>query len=432
MKLKVRHLTLANLCLMAFILYIDRVNISVAGPLIRKELGLSPTQLGVIFSAFAYSYAFMQIPGGWLSDRFGPRIILGLLSALWAIATVMTGVSSGIAALIVWRVLVGVGEGGAFPAATRAFTYWMPVRQRGFAQGITHSSSRLGGAVTPPIVLAIAVAYGWRASFIVLGVASLFWTVGWVLLFRNTPAEDRWVTDGEIAEIGAPVRRSSDGPRKTPWREMISRMWLVTLVDFCYGWSLWVFLTWLPSYLSEARGFKLSQMAIMTMLPLMAGVVGDTLGGVLSDAIFKRTGNLRLARRSPLVVGLVGAVVFILPAVTTASPMTAVVYLALSFFCLELTNAVLWSLPLDIAGEFAGTAGGMMNMGFGVAGMISPTVFGFVIQHTGSYQLPFFFSAGLLIVGALCSLRIDPNRKLQEPGEVRGLAVEAGVGLGRA
>lgn len=418
MKIKVRHLTLANLCLMAFILYIDRVNISVAGPLVRKELGLSATELGVVFSAFAYPYAFMQIFGGWLSDKFGPRIILGVLSALWAIATVMTGVSSGIAALIVWRVLVGVGEGGAFPAATRAFTSWMPVRQRGFAQGITHSSSRLGGAVTPPIVLAIVVVYGWRASFIVLGVASLLWTVGWVLLFRNTPAEDRWVTDAEIAEIGAPSRRSIDRPRKTPWREMISRMWLVTLVDFCYGWSLWVFLTWLPSYLSEARGFKLSQMAIMTMLPLMGGVVGDTLGGVASDAIFRRTGNLRLARRLPLVVGLVGAVVFILPAVMTASPITAVYYLALSFFCLELTNAVLWSLPLDIAGEFAGTAGGMMNTGFGVAGMVSPVVFGFVIQHTGSYQLPFFFSAGLLIVGALCSLRIDPNRKLQTSTEV--------------
>lgn len=416
MKIKVRHLTLANLCVMSFILYMDRLNISVTGPLMRKELGLSATELGVIFSAFAYPYAFMQIFGGWLADKFGPRIILAVLSALWSLATVMTGFSSTVTALVVWRVLVGVGEGGAFPAATRAFTYWMPVGQRGFAQGISHSFSRLGGALTPPIVLAIVALSGWRESFVVLGAASLLWPIGWVLLFRDEPAEHRWVTESEIAEIGAPRRLSR--PRNTPWKEMISRMWLVTLVDFCYGWSLWVFLTWLPSYLSEARGFKLSQMAIMTMLPLMAGVVGDTLGGVVSDGIFRRTGNLRLARRSLLVVGLLGAVVFILPAVMTASPITAVYYLALSFFCLELTNAVLWSLPLDIAGEFAGTAGGMMNTGFGVAGMVSPIVFGFVIQHTGSYQLPFFFSAGLLIVGALCSLRIDPNRKLQASRQV--------------
>ena len=413
--IKVRHLTLFSLCLMAFILYIDRVNISVAGPFMRKEMGLSPTQLGVIFSAFAYSYAFMQIPGGWLADKFGPRLSLALLSALWSVATVMTGVATGVSALIVWRFLVGVGEGGAFAAATRAFLHWMPVSRRGFAQGFTHGASRLGGAVTPPIVVWIVIASGWRQSFIVLGVASLAWTIGWLLFFRDSPADHRWMTREELLELGFDSTRPAERARRIPWKEMISRMWLVTLVDFCYGWSLWVFLTWLPSYLSEARGFKLNQMAIMTMLPLMAGVIGDASGGIVSDAIYRKTGNLRVARCALLLVGLIGSVIFILPAVITVSPTTAVVYLALSFFCLELTNAVLWSLPIDIAGRFAGTGAGMMNTGFGVAGMISPVAFGFLIQHTGSYQLPFFLSAGLLVVGALVSLLIDPMKKLGEP-----------------
>ena len=182
-------------------------------------------------------------------------------------------------------------------------------------------------------------------------------------------------------------------------------MWLVTVVDFCYGWSLWVFLTWLPSYLSDARGFKLDQIALMTTLPLLGGVVGDTLGGVISDTIFRRTGNLRLARLPLLVVGLGGAFAFIVPAVVTGSALGAVYLLAAAFFFLELTNAVLWTLPLDIAGPYAGTAGGMMNTGFGVAGMISPVVFGVLIERTGHYELPFFISAGLLLVGALCALR---------------------------
>ena len=190
-------------------------------------------------------------------------------------------------------------------------------------------------------------------------------------------------------------------------------MWLVTVVDFCYGWSLWVFLTWLPSYLSDARGFKLDQMALMTTLPLLGGVVGDTLGGVISDAIFRRTGNLRLARRTLLVVGLGGAFAFIVPAIVTGSALGAVFLLAAAFFFLELTNAVLWTLPLDIAGQYAGTAGGMMNTGFGVAGMISPVVFGVLIERTGRYELPFFISAGLLLVGALCSLGIDPTVKVR-------------------
>jgi sugar phosphate permease len=423
MKVKVRYLALLSICLMSFISYIDRVNISVAGPMIRKELALSATELGLIFSAFAYPYAFMQIYGGWLSDRFGPRLVLAILSALWAVATVMTGVSSGVASLVLWRVLVGVGEGSAFPAATRAFAFWMPATERGFAQGVTHSAARLGGAVTPPIVLAIALAYGWRQSFIALGLVSLAWTVAWALFFRDTPAEHPWVTAGELAEIGVQPAMSS-AARKTPWKDMINRMWLVTLVDFCYGWSLWVFLTWLPSYLSDARGFRLSQMALMTTLPLLAGVIGDTLGGVMSDAILRHTGNLRLARRAPLVIGLMGAVVFILPAVMTASPVAAVCYLGLSFFFLELTNAVLWALPLDIAGGYAGTAGGMMNTGFGVAGMISPAVFGFVIDRTGSYQLPFYFSAGLLVIGALSALRIDPTRKLPQAAPTPAMRVE--------
>jgi ACS family D-galactonate transporter-like MFS transporter len=234
----------------------------------------------------------------------------------------------------------------------------------------------------------------------------------WVGVFRNTPHEHPWVGGAELADINADgTSARAGGP--TPWRQIVRRMWLVTVVDFCYGWSLWVFLTWLPSYLSESRGFRLDRMALMTALPLLAGVVGDTLGGVISDTIFRRTGNLRLARRALLVVGLAGAFAFIVPAIAIGSALGAVYLLAAAFFFLELTNAVLWTLPLDIAGRHAGTAGGMMNTGFGVAGMISPVVFGVLIQRTGHYELPFFISAGLLLVGAACALGIDPELKVE-------------------
>ncbi len=412
---KVRHLILATMCVLYFIAYIDRVNISVAAPFIRDEFGLSPTELGVVFSAFAYPYAAMQIFGGWCADKFGPRLVLTVLSLIWAAATILCGFAWGLTSLLVFRFILGIGEGGAFPTATRAFTFWLPVSERGFAQGLTHSFARLGGAVTPAIVIGIVALYGWRESFIVLGVISLVWTALFVWLFRNTPIEHKWVTPAELAEIGvdtAHMKKMSKG--KTPWKEMISKMWLVTFVDFCYGWSLWVFLTWLPSYLKDARGFDLKELALFTSLPLLAGVVGDTLGGVVSDTIYKRTGNLKLARRAMLVIGLGGALVFILPVVGTENPMMAVALLSASFFFLELTNAVLWSLPMDIAGAYAGTAGGMMNTGFGVAGMVSPVAFGFLIQTTGSYQVPFLISAALLGVGIVAALFIDPNRKVGE------------------
>src|SRR5262245_16761160 len=205
--MRIRHIILFVLCLMYFIAYIDRVNISVAAPALRHELGLTPVQLGVIFSAFAYPYAAMQIAGGWAADRFGPRIVLAVLSLLWAAATILTGLSWSVTSLIMFRVLVGVGEGGAFPAATRAFTWWLPVGERGFAQGITHSFARLGGAVTPPIVFAIVMRYGWRESFVVLGAASLVWTAVWLASFRNTPEEHPWMTEGELAVI----RESANG-----------------------------------------------------------------------------------------------------------------------------------------------------------------------------------------------------------------------------
>lgn len=416
--LKVRHLILGLMCLMYFIAYIDRVNISIIAPMLKHEMGFTPTQLGLVFSAFAYPYAAMQILGGWFADKYGPRLVLGILSTIWAIATILCGFSWGLWSLIMFRILLGIGEGGAFPAATRSFTYWMPATERGFAQGITHSFARLGGAVTPPIVLVIVASYGWRESFMILGAISLVWTCFFVWFYRNTPLEHKWVKPVELQEIGvnaAEMKKAAAG--KTPWKEMIRRMWLVTFVDFCYGWSLWVFLTWLPSYLKDARGFDMKQLALFTALPLLAGVVGDTLGGVLSDRIYKKTGNLKLARRLLLVVGLGGALVFIVPAIYTKTPLMAVALLAASFFFLELTNAVLWSLPLDIAGKFAGTAGGMMNTGFGVAGMVSPVAFGYLIQATGSYEIPFLISAVLLGVAAVCSLWIDPTNKLKEPVE---------------
>lgn len=415
-KFKVRHLILAIMCLLYFIAYIDRVNISVAAPFLSKEFGLSPTQLGAVFSAFALPYAAMQILGGWCADKFGPRLVLTVLSIIWAVATILCGFAWGLTSLIVFRFILGIGEGGAFPTATRAFTFWLPVSERGFAQGITHSFARLGGAVAPPVVIGVTALYGWRESFILLGVVSLAWTALYVWFFRNTPIEHKWMTAKELEEIGVDtVRMKSAAKGKTPWKEMIQKMWLVTFVDFCYGWSLWVFLTWLPSYLKDARGFDLKQLALFTSLPLLAGVVGDTLGGVVSDFIYKRTGNLKTARRAMLVIGMGGALVFIVPVVGTENPMMAVALLAASFFFLELTNAVLWSLPMDIAGAYAGTAGGMMNTGFGVAGMVSPLAFGFLIQTTGSYQVPFLASAALLAVGIVAALFIDPTRKVGDP-----------------
>ena len=427
-RVKTRHIILAVMCLMYFISYIDRVNIAVAGPIIRHEMGLTSGQLGLVFSAFAYPYAVMQVVGGWLADKYGPKRVLTVLSIIWGVATLATGFAGSVTMLVGLRFMLGVGEGGAFPTATRAFTYWMPVAERGFAQGITHSFARLGGAVTPPLVLAVVATGGWRDAFVLLGIASLAWTVLYLCVFTNSPEQHRRITPEETAEIGYRVGDCDRAKHAaTPWRKLMHRMWLVTFVDFCYGWLLWVYLTWLPSYLKESRGFDLKQLALFTALPLLAGVIGDTLGGTLSDKIFKVTGRLRFARCSVLVVGMGGSLAFLLPMVSTANPLTAVLFLSASFFFLEITNPVLWTLPLDIAGKYAGTAGGMMNTGFGVAGMVSPVVFGYLIETTGSYNVPFTISACLLAVGMVAAMFIDPSKTV-DADEERDRAAASSLG----
>jgi sugar phosphate permease len=410
---RARYGVVAVLCVMYFITYVDRVNLSVAAPELARSLHLSKTELGFLFSVFAYPYAAMQVLGGWFSDKYGPRVTLTLLGVIWSLATIWTGLSGGFATLLLSRVLLGVGEGGAFPTATRALTWWLPKGERGFAQGITHGFARLGGAVTPPIVAWLVLTWNWRVAFVVLGATSLLWAAFWYAWFRDSPLAKPGVSAEELGEIGAAViARSSEAPVPTPWGEMLRRMWLVTFVDFCYGWSLWVFLTWLPSFFSDTYRVDLKKMASFATLTLLSGVVGDTLGGVLSDAIYRRTGNLRLARLSLLVIGLSGAVCFMVPAPYARDAAGAVWLLAGAFFMIELTNAVLWSLPIDIAGRHGGTAAGMMNTGFGVAGMVAPVVFGALLDRTHDYKLPFFSSAALLAVGAVVACFIDPGKRV--------------------
>lgn len=423
---RVRYGILALICVMYFITYIDRTNISVAGTTIAKDLHLSKTELGLIFSAFSVPYALLQMPGGLIGDTLGPRLGLAVIGVVWAGATIATGMCRNLFSFLIARFALGFGEGGAFPTATRAMANWMPPTERGLAQGVVHSAARLGGAVTPPIVVAIILLWGWRYSFFILGAVSLVWVIAFALLFRNDPGRDRRVSGAEREEIGETARI----PRqRVPWLALLSRMWPVTLCDFCYGWALWVFLTWLPSYLQDVRGFPLASLALFAALPLAAGVVGDTVGGVVSDRVLARTGDIRRARGTQLAICLVLSTVCIVPAALVSSPILSVVLLSLSFFFLELNNAVLWSLPMDIASAHAGTASGMMNTGFGIAGIISPSIFGWLIDTTGgAWQVPFLATGALMVAGALVALLlVRPDRRVVASTTPVGAEAQSGA-----
>ena len=397
---------LAVLCLMYLILYIDRVNLATLAPRMTADLGLSNTQFGLAVSAFSYPYAFIQLFGGWLSDRLGARRMLLVSGAIVVVATMLTGLVGGLASLIALRIALGFGEGFAFPTATRAISAWLPASRWGFAQGITHAAARLANAITPPLIVGILAYVSWRGTFVVLGLFSLTWVAAWALVARDHPDQPSTAT-----------ARAADArePRRIPWWRLARRIAPVTAVDFCYGWTLWVFLTWLPTFFFKNFHLDLTHSALFSGGVLLGGVLGDTVGGIVSDRVLKRTGSLQSARRNLIIVGMLGAFVFLLPVVLTKDLGIVAVCLSMACFFSELVVAPIWAVPMDIAPRYAATASGMMNFGFGIAGILSPLVFGALLDATGSWAAPFCASLALLLVGAALSFFMRPDRPF-EPG----------------
>jgi MFS family permease len=405
------RIVLGLLCLIYLILYVNRVNISTAAPYIKADLKLSNTQMGLVFSAFALPYAVFQLVGGWIGDKFGPRLTLSLCCVVVGISTMLTGSARGLASLFALRLALGFGEGAAFPTATRAMSSWTPVKRWGFAQGITHSSARLGNALTPPIMAGLLLVVSWRGSFVILGLLSFVWLAVWASYFRNDPRQHPGITAADLAELPVPATGARKAPR---WFALARRILPVTMVNFCYGWTLWLFLSWIPTFFYENYHLNLQASALYSAGVLFAGVLGDIAGGLASDRLLRITGDLRTARRSVIVTGFLGAFVFLIPVVLVHNLAGAAVGLSLAFFFAELVVAPVWSIPMDIAPQFAGSASGMMNFGFAVAGLISPSSFGYLVDRTGSWVIPFAGSIALLLVGALLTTRLRPDKPFLE------------------
>ena len=410
-KIGAPRVVLALLCILYLIMFVDRVNISAAAPLIKADLRLSNTQLGWAFSAFAIPYALFQLVGGWIGDKLGARLTLSACCAMVGVSTMLTGAVNGFVSLFVLRFALGFAEGAAFPTATRAMSTWIPVRDWGFAQGITHSFGRIGNAATPPLMAALLLFVSWRRSLVILGLASLAWLVVWAWYFRNDPRRHSAITAADLAALPEPPT----GIRPAiPWLGLARRILPVTMVDFCYGWTLWLFLSWIPAFFFENYHLNLQASAMFSAGVLFAGVIGDTAGGIATDRLLRRTGNLVLARRGVIVAGFLGALVFLCPVVLFHNLAVAAICLSLAFFFAELIVAPIWAVPMDIAPRYAGSASGMMNFGFGLAGLVSPSSFGYLVDRTGSWVFPFICSILLLLVGAVLALRLRPDQAFNE------------------
>jgi MFS family permease len=400
---------LVLLCLMYGITYIDRVNVSTASLVFKQDLHLTNAQVGLVFSAFAYPYVFFTTIGGWLSDRFGARRALTVSALIWGSATVVTGMTTTLAAMLAARAVLGLGEGATFPIATRAMCEWLPERRRAFAQGVTHSSSRLGTAVTPPLVAWLIALITWRGSFVVLGIVSLAWALAWAVYFRDNPADHFSITAKELESLPPFVLRDRQAD-PVPWLSLARRMVPVTVVYFCYGWTLWLYLAWIPSFFLHSYRLDVKNSALFSSGVFFAGVVGDTLGGVVSDRILSKTGDRIMARRNLVVAGFVCSLLCMLLIFFARSASAAVICLSLGFFFAEFTIGPMWAIPMDIAPQFSGSASGLMNIGSPLAAIVSPVVFGYVIDKTGNWTLPFLGSISILLVGSIVAFWMRPEK----------------------
>lgn len=408
------------ICLMYLITYLDRVNISTAAPVISKEFGFDKVTMGLIFSAFVWSYAAFQVPGGWLGDRFGPRKVLAAIVSYWSVMTMLTAACFNSISFIVVRFLFGVGEAGAFPSATRGMQQWYPRQERGLAQGLSHSASRVGAAIAPPIVVGIMTALSWQWVFYICGLVGLVWSVLWYLTYRNQPSEHPLVNRAEIEYIREGRTAPDERRPQVPWRVLLRspNMWAIMWAYFTYVYCLWIFLSWLPSYLYDYRHFTLIKVGFFASLPLWGGVIGDTVGGLAVDWLLKKTGNNKLAHRAVAITGMLGCAVFIVPAAVTADPYTAVYCLTAALFFLECTIGPSWAVPMHVGGKYSGTVSGMMNMAGNIGGALSPTVFGILVQ-LGSWVAPFIVAAGLLVLGsAVWAFWLDPDVSVLEKQSV--------------
>jgi sugar phosphate permease len=407
---RVRYIVLAFTVAVYMITYMDRVVISNAAPVIQKEFGFSLITMGWILASFRWAYALFQIPGGWLGDRIGPRRALAIIVIWWSAFTSLTAFAWSAASMIVVRFLFGIGEAGAFPIATRSLSRWMLPGERGFAQGITHAGSRLGAAMTPPLVVWIITRYNWRAAFVTFGIMGVVWAVAWLFYYRDVPDEHagtnlaerdliRTATGGAQRLVGASV----------PWRKILasSGLWYLG-----YNYCLATYLDWFPTYLHQYRGYDLKRMGFYASLPLLAGTVGDLAGGWFSDVLLRRTSNVKRSRRVVAVGGFLLAAAGIIPATLTTDPQTCVAWSCIAFFGLEITVGVSWAIPLDIGGDCAGSVSSVMNMCGNIGGAISPAALAYLVKAYG-WNVPFLVASMLCAIGALLYGKIDASRRIE-------------------
>ena len=417
---RVRWFLVFWLFILSAVSYLDRVNISIASGSIADAYHLSDVQLGKVFSAMLVGYALFQTVGGRLADRFGPRRVLAWGVAWWGLFTALTAlVPSSIAgALFIFvaiRFLLGAGEAVIYPSANQFVARWIPISERGIANGWIFAGVGAGAGLTPLIITYIMVHYGWRSSFWVCSIIGFGAGAVWFLTARDTPGEHPGVSESELALIRSGLTQvdpKNDPKGLVSWVRVVKskEVWAITVSYFCYGYVAWIFFSWFYRYLAKVRGLDLKASAFYTMLPFLAMLVCCLLGGAINDRLTKWRG-LRVGRSGLAAFSIAVAGIFIAFGSQVQSARLASVVLAGGAGALYLSQSSFWSVTADIAGASAGSVSGFMNMGNQIGAALTASLTPWIATRFG-WTTSFLVAAGLCLVGAASWLVVDPSRQL--------------------
>lgn len=386
--------------------YMDRVAFSVAAPFISKEFHMDAAQMGLLFSAFFIGYAIFNFVGGFLADRFGPSKVFGTTVGLWSICVGLTAATFNFASLYIARLFFGFAEGPIGTTSNKMINNWFPAKERATSIGIYTAGMPLGGAVAAPLVGLIAIQFGWKVSFVVLMIIGLIFAGVWIKMTTDHPHQHPKVSKEELKEIqeGQISASESKAEAKVSLWSIIKHPTILftALSFFAYNYTNFFFLTWFPTYLTDAKHLSIKSMSIVTVIPWLMGALGLFVGGFLSDYIFVKTKKLMFSRKIILLIGLIGAAVCvgIVGKVETAT--AAVITMAIAVFFLYLTAMIYWAIIQDtVPSKNVGTAGGLIHTISNLSGIIAPAVTGYFVKSTGSYSTAFYVAASLAILGAL-------------------------------
>ncbi len=404
--------------------YIDRSTLAVGNVKIRQEFGITATAIGALQAAWSITYAFAQVPVGFLLDRFGPRYLVGFALILWSIAQGAGGLALTYTQLLFSRVALGVTESPAFPAAVRVTSDWFHVRDRGSPTGVYNSGGSIGPAIAPPVLTAIMLLFDWRVMFITMGALGVLCALVWFRLYRDPHTAPLEPQDEEYLSHN---RAGASRVEAQQWGRLFRfrSMWGLTLGGFCAGYAVWLYQTWLPAYLEMQQHISIACTGLLASIPLFCSILGAVSGGWVSDRLARRSTDLVGSRRLPCILGLLASAAFTMIATTAGNATEAVIYISCAMYFLSFGVSGKWVMLTAVAPQsYCTSVASIQNFGGYLGGTVSPLVTGFVVDQTGSFVIALAIGAGMTLLGAIAMQLLVRDPIGAE--ELGGVAVPAG------